>query len=94
VHSAEIEYAMGNLSTNLVYEWTADDKKISENFLNYYANFVKTANPNGPGLPAWPLFAGDAPRKILWIDVETKAAPETDRAQYQLMDRLASAVPR
>ena len=30
VHSAEIEYAMGNLATNKVYAWTPDDYKVSE----------------------------------------------------------------
>ncbi len=30
VHSAEIEYAMGNLATNKVYAWTPDDFSISE----------------------------------------------------------------
>ena len=27
VHSAEIEYVMGNLPTNHVYDWTPDDYK-------------------------------------------------------------------
>src|SRR5262245_13899895 len=29
VHSAEIEYALGNLATNTVYAWTPDDQKVS-----------------------------------------------------------------
>jgi para-nitrobenzyl esterase len=29
VHSAEIEYAMGNLVTNKVFAWTPDDYKVS-----------------------------------------------------------------
>ena len=51
VHSAEIEYALGNLATNKVYAWTPDDDKVSEVMQGYFANFVKTGNPNGPGLP-------------------------------------------
>src|SRR5207253_6550904 len=30
VHSAEIEYALGNLQTNQVYAWTPEDYKVSE----------------------------------------------------------------
>ena len=86
VHSADIEYAMGNLASNTVYEWTADDHKISSNFQGYYANFVKTGNPNGAGLPEWPLVTKG---QVLRLDVETKAMPEWDRAQFQLLDRLA-----
>ena len=50
VHSAEIEYAMGNLAGNKVFEWTPDDQKVSATMQEYFANFVKTGNPNGPGL--------------------------------------------
>ena len=30
VHSAEIEYALGNLPTNRVYDWQPEDYKVSE----------------------------------------------------------------
>ena len=42
VHSAEIEYAMGNLATNKVYAWSDDDYKVSKVMQEYFANFVKT----------------------------------------------------
>ena len=29
VHSAEIEYALGNLDANPLYHWTADDRRVS-----------------------------------------------------------------
>src|SRR5207244_5158015 len=51
VHSAEIEYAMGNLDSNKVYDWTPDDHKVSKVMQEYFANFIKTGNPNGTGLP-------------------------------------------
>src|SRR3954470_11927964 len=42
VHSAEIEYAMGNLDGSKAYAWTPDDHKVSEVMHGYFANFVKT----------------------------------------------------
>ena len=45
VHSAEIEYAMGNLATNKVFAWTPDDYKVSAIMQQYFANFIKTAQP-------------------------------------------------
>jgi carboxylesterase type B len=52
-HSAEIEYALGNSPTNKVYAWTPDDYKVSETMQSYFANFIKTGNPNGTDLPTW-----------------------------------------
>ena len=87
-HSAEIEYAMGNLPTNGVYAWGPDDFKVSETLQGYFANFVKTGDPNGDGLPLWPaLNKGDAGR-VLHVDVATAAKPDLLRARYLLLDQF------
>jgi para-nitrobenzyl esterase len=84
-HSAEIEYAMGNLDSNKVYDWTPDDYKVSRVMQEYFANFIKTGNPNGPGLPNWPMF--DTGQRIT-IDVETRAEPDKVRPRYQFLDQF------
>ena len=84
VHSADIEYAMGTLDTNEYYDWQQEDYDISKLFLTYYANFCKTGNPNGEGLPEWTVITKDnldnAP--VMKIDVESKevASPERENA--------------
>ena len=88
VHSAEIEYAMGNLATNKVYAWTPEDYKVSKTMQAYFANFVKTGNPNGAGLPKWPAAKAGANSEFLRIDVETKAETEQHRARYTTLDGL------
>ena len=93
VHSAEIEYALGNLSTNKVFAWTPDDYKVSEVMQGYFANFVKTGNPNGPGLPNWPVAAGD-PAHFMRIDVKSAAEPDRYRERYLLLDRLYHKQPK
>ncbi len=74
VHSADIEYAMGTLDTNEFYDWQPEDYAISKLFLSYYANFCKTGNPNGEGLPEWNSITKEnmdaAP--VMIIDVESK----------------------
>jgi para-nitrobenzyl esterase len=90
VHSAEIEYAMGNLMTNNVYEWTPDDHKVSEVMQGYFANFIKTGSPNGAGLPEWPAANRGDGAKVMRIDVTSGAEPERHRDRYLLLDRLAT----
>ena len=87
VHSAEIEYALGNLATNEVYAWTPEDYKVSEVMQGYFANFVKAGDPNGPGLPSWPAADRGAAVRVMRIDVETRVEPERHRGRYLVLDR-------
>ena len=86
VHSAEIEYVMGNLATNKVYAWTPDDYKVSETMQAYFANFIKTGNPNGSGLPNWPTVRSGQPAEVLHIDVNTRVETEKNRNRYLFLD--------
>lgn len=84
-HSAEIQYAMGNLAIDPRYAWTPDDFKVSETIQGYFVNFIKTGNPNGQGLPNWPTYTSPGYQRIR-IDVTTAAEPEPERARYQALD--------
>ena len=87
VHSAEIEYALGNLAVNDVYAWTDDDYRVSATMQNYFANFIKKANPNGPGLPEWPPIRGGDVR-VMRLDVQSRVEPDTTRARYLFLDQF------
>jgi para-nitrobenzyl esterase len=89
VHSAEIEYALGNLDANPLYAWTEDDRKVSAVMSAYFANFIKTGNPNQAGLPAWPrasLEADKIRRQV--IDVDTHSAAFPEQARYAAGEAL------
>jgi para-nitrobenzyl esterase len=87
VHSAEIEYAMGNLPTNTIFAWTEDDYKVSRIMQEYFANFIKTRNPNGDGLPQWPATSASSPVPVLHIDVNTRVEPERNRGRFLFLDQ-------
>jgi para-nitrobenzyl esterase len=89
VHSAEIEYALGNLDTNPLYVWTNDDRKVSATMSAYFSNFIKTGNPNGETLPVWSkasLDPGHIRRQV--IDVVTHSAAFPDQTRYQAAEPL------
>ncbi len=88
VHSAEIEYAMGNLAGNKVYAWTDEDYKVSETMQAYFANFIKTANPNGGGLPNWPAAGGAAGVQVMYLDVTSAARPDQHRQRFLLLEQV------
>jgi para-nitrobenzyl esterase len=88
-HSAEIQYAMGNLDLDPRYTWVPDDHKVSETMQGYFANFVKTGNPNGPGLPNWPAYDAKTNYMRMRIDVVCGAEPEPDRPRYAVLEALS-----
>lgn len=90
VHSAEIEYAMGNLATNKVYDWTEDDYKVSKLMQAYFANFIKSGNPNGAGLPKWPSVTEGGKVQYINIDVNTTLEVEKNRDRYIYLDKVTN----
>lgn len=89
VHSGEIEYALGNLPGNDVYAWTAADRDVSATMEGYWANFIKTGNPNGPDLPHWPAAApkdGGLLRQV--IGVHTRTRVDRNAARYEFLQRI------
>jgi para-nitrobenzyl esterase len=87
-HASEIPYCLGNLDlvTNLAY--TAEDYLASAAAQQYFANFIKSGNPNGEGLPEWPAAgAREAAPAVMNLDVRPKAAASTVEPRYEFLDR-------
>jgi para-nitrobenzyl esterase len=91
VHSGEIEYALGNLATNRVFAWTAADHAVSATMEGYFANFIKTGDPNGPGLPHWPAATpkdGGLLRQEIGVDTHTFV--DHNKSRYEFLQRTHS----
>ncbi len=87
-HACEIEYCMGNLHLVKEYAWMADDYKVSETMLSYFANFIKTGNPNAAKLPEWTVAkAGDANPPVMILNTESKTVNAANDARYEFLDK-------
>jgi len=93
-HASDIEYAFNTLDSKKA-DWQPADRDTARAMAAYFANFVKTGNPNGPGLPEWPEFGKT--RQVMQLDAISKAVPEPSRARYEFIDayvaRQSSSAP-
>jgi para-nitrobenzyl esterase len=90
-HSDEIEYVFGTLDTRPGAEWRAEDRKLSEQMMDYWTNFAKTGDPNGPGLPTWPRY--DQSGWLIHLDRTVSSGPDTLHPRYEFLLKGMSALP-
>jgi para-nitrobenzyl esterase len=57
-HTSEIQYVFGReISTGIPFHGMSPEQiALSRQMQAYWANFARTGNPNGPGLPTWPAY--------------------------------------
>jgi para-nitrobenzyl esterase len=81
-HSGEIVYAYDNLAT-LHRPWEKADQDLATTMSAYWSNFTKTGNPNGKGLPNWPVYhSGTENLQLLDAAVSTTLLPEKKALQW------------
>ncbi|WP_341955311.1 carboxylesterase family protein [Microbacterium sp. LWH13-1.2] len=79
-HGAEVMYAYENLEAGGGARFDADDYMLRDQMSSYWLNFVKTGDPNGDSLPAWPRF-DDAPDQVMEFDRGSRVAPRPQPEQ-------------
>ncbi len=82
-HSDDIEYVFGTLDTRPGAVWRPEDRKLSDEMMDYWTNFAKTGDPNGPGLPQWPRF--DKTGDLIHLDATITDGPDTARPRYEFL---------
>jgi len=87
-HGAEIVYVFKTLDTE-EQPWTEKDRALSSLMANYWVNFARNGDPNGPGLPQWPAYHDGAPA-LMRLSPEP-AVITTPRPEAQIfLDRYFS----
>ncbi|HTS34717.1 MAG TPA: carboxylesterase/lipase family protein [Candidatus Solibacter sp.] len=85
-HSAEIEYVFGQLDSKPGVTWRADDRQLSELMQKYWANFARSGNPNGPGLPNWPAYSSAEGWPVMHLDAQSAARKDDLRDRYLFLE--------
>jgi para-nitrobenzyl esterase len=83
-HAAEIPYVFHNLHLGTrAYEDA--DRKLSDLMSSYWVNFAATGDPNGRGLPKWPMYS-EKSDVALELGTEIKPLPGLHKAELDFLD--------
>ena len=85
-HSGEMVYCYGNIEkSNKQFAYDESDYELSRKMVSYWANFAKTGNPNGQGLPAWEKMS-DYDSPLLELGKEIRPIEEKANRAYRILD--------
>jgi len=81
-HSSEIEYVFGQLDSKSEVAWRGEDRQLSEEMQKYWANFARSGDPNGTGLPKWPVYSAGDGWVVMYLDAKSAAHKDDLRDRY------------
>lgn len=81
-HASDVPYAFDQMRAALDAP-TATDQATATRFADYLANFARTGNPNGSGLPQWPAYQ-PATDQLMSIRPDGAFVGEADRLKARM----------
>jgi para-nitrobenzyl esterase len=83
-HGSEISYVFHNLSRSN-RPWEPVDRILSDTLSSYWVNFATTGDPNGQGLPKWPVYEEKADL-VMELGNQIEPRPQPHRAALDFFD--------
>lgn len=98
VHTVEIPYVFNNLAPPRVFPDASSpelavaserERAFADQVSQYWVNFARTGDPNGPGLPEWPAFAELGQNEAMILDADGSGrGPAISQEKLDLYDAL------
>jgi para-nitrobenzyl esterase len=82
-HTGEVPYAYDNLSF-VDRPWEQTDHQLADTMSSFWANFIKSGDPNGRSLPTWPEY-NLRDKEIMVFGKEAEAKPLPDEAALDFL---------
>jgi para-nitrobenzyl esterase len=74
------------------YEFSQAEQVLSQRMTDYWTNFAKNGNPNGPRLQRWPAYDSSR-RQALLLDDQVSVVPNYHLRQCVLLDNVKEPFP-
>jgi para-nitrobenzyl esterase len=89
-HYAELWYMFDHMDQE-PWRWSAADRELADTMSSYWSNFVKTGNPNGPGLVEWPRFT-QSNNRVQYLDDSVQSSGVANLRSLRAFDSVYSQV--
>jgi len=91
-HASEIPYVFDNLGSGRGSAPTPQDQQVARMMNTYWANFAKSGDPNGSGLPTWPAYKSST-NEILEIQSDGRPVgkPDPRRARLDVIEKAVKS---
>ena len=89
-HATEIPFVFDTVKAKYGAALTPEDEKIAQQTNTYWANFAKTGNPNGAGLPEWTRYHSSSDILMDFTEQGPVAKPDPWKKRLDLTEGLAT----